>query len=198
MADTRAKILEVATRLTQTVGFDGFSYADVSDAVGIRKASVHHHFPAKADLGAAMVDAYRQAFAEHLQRIDAKAPRSAGRLERYAALYGESLRDDRLCLCGALAAAGASLPEKVRLQVAAFFGEHVGWLARTLDDGRRAGELAFAGKAPERARALLASLQGALLVARGLADEALFETTTRALLSELSADRRSAGSTPGR
>lgn len=50
MNDTRDKILDVADDLVQRVGLNAMSYTHISDAVGIRKASIHHHFPRKEDL----------------------------------------------------------------------------------------------------------------------------------------------------
>ena len=44
------EILEVGQELIQTVGYDGFSYRDIADRVGIKSASVHYYFPAKTDL----------------------------------------------------------------------------------------------------------------------------------------------------
>ena len=57
MRDTRAELLIQAETLVRGRGYAGFSYADLAEAVGIRKASIHHHFPTKVDLGAALVAA---------------------------------------------------------------------------------------------------------------------------------------------
>ena len=182
MSGTRASIIEVATRLAQTSGFNAFSYADISLAIGIRKPSVHHHFPAKADLGVAMVQTYRDTFRKHLAKIDAKGGTSEARLTRYAKLYEASLASERMCLCGMLASDAQTLAESIRVEVSAFFAEHVAWLTRTLERAREAGELAFDGSAEGRAKIFLAALQGALLVSRGSKDEQFFTSTARALV----------------
>ena len=189
VVDTKDTIIEVATKLAQTVGFNAFSYADIAAAIGIRKASIHHHFPAKADLGAAMVETYRATFTEHLRRIDAKGGKSGARLKLYAKLYEASLLSERMCLCGMLASDASTLAESIQIQVNGFFAEHVAWLARTLDEGRRAGELTFDGAPAGRAKMILAALQGALLVARGTDDPTFFETTAHELISGLSPKR---------
>jgi TetR/AcrR family transcriptional repressor of nem operon len=44
---TYDKILRLTDTLIQQRGFLGFSYADLEKAIGIRKASIHHHFPGK-------------------------------------------------------------------------------------------------------------------------------------------------------
>ena len=53
--DTAARILDVAERLVQTRGFNGFSYADVASELDVTKASLHYHFPGKAELGQALI-----------------------------------------------------------------------------------------------------------------------------------------------
>src|SRR5262245_54685328 len=150
MAATRApgtadRILDVSERLVQLRGYNAFSYADVAKAVGIRKASLHHHFATKADLGRALVVRYREAFLNALGTIDDKGDGALDRLERYAELYGSVLRKKRMCMCGMLATDAATLPKPVRESVAGFFTENVGWLARVLDQGRKRKELRFEG-----------------------------------------------------
>jgi TetR/AcrR family transcriptional repressor of nem operon len=186
VTETRDSIIEVATRLAQTSGFNAFSYADISAAIGIRKASIHHHFPAKADLGVAMVQSYRTAFRAHLAQIDAKGGSSEARLLRYAKLFEGSLADERMCLCGMLASDAQTLSGNMKSEVSAFFAEHVAWLADTLGRGRDAGELAFEGTVKGRARLVLAALEGALLVSRGTEDPQFFTSTARELIKSLS------------
>lgn len=50
---TYDRLLECADTCIQENGFEGFSYADLAKTLGIRKASIHHHFPTKNDLGLA-------------------------------------------------------------------------------------------------------------------------------------------------
>jgi TetR/AcrR family transcriptional repressor of nem operon len=187
VATTEDNIVETGTRLAQTLGFNAFSYADIAEVVGIRKASIHHHFPAKADLGVAMVAAYRSNFTLSRQRVDKHAGSAVSRLQRYAGLYRASLLDERMCLCGMLASDAATLPEPIKLQVSAFFAENVAWLARTMDEGRATGELSFDGTSADRAKMMLAALQGALLLARAMGDRAFFDTAVHELIDSLAA-----------
>lgn len=55
---TRTKIMEAAEQLLRTRGYSDFSYADLVEQAGIRKPSIHHHFPTKEDLGVAIVSDY--------------------------------------------------------------------------------------------------------------------------------------------
>ncbi len=108
------RILDVAVQLAQTRGFNGFSYADIAEKLVVTKASLHYHFPSKADLGRSLIERYRRAFADALATIDRQAPDARERLRRYVGLYDTVLRDDRMCLCGMLAAEYATLPEAMQ------------------------------------------------------------------------------------
>jgi TetR/AcrR family transcriptional regulator, transcriptional repressor for nem operon len=175
----------VAERLVQTRGWNAWSYADVSLALGIRKASLHHHYSTKAELGEALVARYRQAFLASLHAIEAGSADPLRRLERYARLYGSVLRSRRMCLCGMLAADVATLPAGMRASVARFFAENEAWLTRVLEEGRRTGGLGFAGPAAATADFLIASLEGAMLLARGRGRAGVFDAAARRLLAGL-------------
>src|ERR1700694_5969609 len=101
--DTSGRILDVAERLVQTRGFNGFSYADVAAALRVTKASLHYHFPSKADLGRSLITRYQQGFLSLLEGLDRSGAGAREKLRRYAKIYADVLRDDRMCLCGMLA-----------------------------------------------------------------------------------------------
>src|SRR5271166_5391358 len=114
-------ILDAAERLAQTRGYNGFSYADVAAQLGVTKASLHYHFPSKAELGRALIERYHAGFVEALGIIDREVDEPCGKLERYVALYDAVMRNDRMCLCGMLAAEHATLPQAMQLQLQLFF-----------------------------------------------------------------------------
>ena len=60
--DTAVRILDVAERLVQVHGFNGFSYADIAADLQITKAALHYHFPGKAELGEALIVRYAERF----------------------------------------------------------------------------------------------------------------------------------------
>ena len=178
-----SRILDVAERLVQTRGFNAFSYADIAKSLGVQKASLHHHFATKADLGQALVGRYRTAFLAALAAIERDRAGAVERLEAYVDLYGTVLRKRRMCLCGMLAADVATLPKPLRESLAGFFRENEGWLERVLDEGRRRGEIRFDGPASSLAAFMVGSLEGAMLVARGSGDVEEFERASGRLLS---------------
>jgi TetR/AcrR family transcriptional repressor of nem operon len=183
--DTAARILEVAERLVQVQGFNAFSYADISDELHIRKASLHHHFPTKTALGQALVTRYRQAFMEALAGIRRDNDDARIRLEQYAQIYREVLRKKRMCLCGMLAAEFETLPRSMRDRVTEFFKLNEAWLARVLEEGRSARVLRFQGPASATAAFLISSLEGALLLARSYGKGQRFESVAKKLIGDL-------------
>jgi TetR/AcrR family transcriptional regulator, transcriptional repressor for nem operon len=186
-ADTPARILDVAERLAQQCGFNGFSYADVAAELHITTASLHYHFAGKAELGRAMVTRYTERFAQALVSIEARLPGASERLMAYAELYAGVLREQRLCLCGMLAAEYQTLPEAMRASVLGFFDDNEAWLTRVLEDGRAAGQLRLAGSPRDTARMIVGGLEGALLLARPYGDIARFQSAAQQLLQGLSA-----------
>jgi TetR/AcrR family transcriptional repressor of nem operon len=193
---TAERILDTAERLVQLRGFNGFSYADVAAELKITKASLHYHYPSKAELGEALIRRYGERFAAALAAIDAGATDAAAKLDAYAELYGRVLEGQRMCLCGMLAAEYRTLPEPMREAVIAFFDENESWLARVLREGKREQSLEFAGSPREVARTIISTLEGALLVSRPYAGSDRFRKTSRRLLATLAGRRRlrSAGS----
>jgi TetR/AcrR family transcriptional repressor of nem operon len=183
---TADRILDVAERLTQTRGYNGFSYADVSSALRIEKASIHYHFPTKAELGVRMVARYRERFGGVLARIDREASGPRERLRRYAEVWIGVLRDGgRLCLCGMLAAEVETLPRRVREELKGFFDANEAWLSATLAAGRKARALRFDGSPLAEARALLSGLEGAMLVARSYGEPSRFQAVAARLLKRV-------------
>jgi TetR/AcrR family transcriptional repressor of nem operon len=187
--DTASRVLDVAERLVQERGFNGFSYADVARELGISTAALHYHFPGKGELGEALIQRYASRFSEALAALDADDLAGPDKLHAYAQLYAEVFRNDRMCLCGMLAADYVTLPDPMQARVVGFFDENEAWLARVLEDGRAAGTLRFQGSARGVARTVLSGLEGAMLVARPYGDLKRFRSTASLLIDGLTVDR---------
>lgn len=175
--DTREQLLDLAQELVQTRGYNAFSFRDLAERLGIKTASIHYYFPTKADLGHALLHRYCNHLHGVLEEIAAptrgnKPPTAKRQLERFMnILYDNLTTGNRMCPGGMLAAEHPTLPESVQQEVQRFFLECEAWLATVLADGRKSGELAFTGTPAATARALLASLEGAMLAARTFNDE---------------------------
>ena len=184
-AGTAERALDVAEKLVQTRGFNGFSYAHVAADLGITKASLHYHFPGKAELGEALISRYAERFASALARIDAERPTARERLEAYVELYADVLVGQRMCLCGMLAAEYETLPPPMATAIIGFFDANQAWLTTVLESGRSDGTLSFTGDAEEAAQAVIGTLEGAMLIARPYRDLARFHAAARRLLDGL-------------
>src|ERR1700689_2226422 len=143
--DTATQILDVAERLVQVRGFNGFSYADVAAELKITKAALHYHFAGKAELGDALVARYAARFADALAQVEERADDASTRLDAYADLYLDVLRDQRMCLCGMMAAEYETLPTSMQDAVVRFFDDNERWLTRVLEQGREDGIFTFTG-----------------------------------------------------
>ena len=183
-ADTQAQILDVAERLVQSRGFNAFSYADVAAELGITKPALHYHFAGKAELGEALLARYTTRFDAALESINAECADGLAKLEAYAELYAQVLADQRMCLCGMLAADYHTLPKPMRDAVIGFFDHNEDWLARVLQQGRQDGSLEFPGSSTEASRLIVGALEGAMLVVRPYGDVARFRATAARLIAE--------------
>ena len=182
---TAARALDVAERLVQSRGFNGFSYADVAKELAITKASLHYHFPGKAELGEALIRRYTKHFMEALERIDVDCRDAGEKLARYAELYAGVLKDQRMCLCGMLASDYSTLPPAMQAAVIGFFDQNQSWLEGVLEEGRRAGAVHYESSPADEAQLIIGALEGAMLVARPYGDPERFDAAARRLLATL-------------
>ena len=185
MRDTRTELLVQAEMLVRSRGFAGFSYADLAAAVGLSKASIHHHFPTKVDLGAALVAAYDARYSAAMAAIRAETADGPGRIVAYGRHYLGGVEQGLGCLCAALAIEGEALPERLRHDIAAFFRRHLDWLETVLREGVADGTLRPGLDPALHARSILATLEGALLMERLFASPASFGDTLGALVDGL-------------
>lgn len=167
--DTREELLDAAQALIQRVGANAMSYQDLSEAVGIRKASIHHHFPTKADLLDALIDRYSDGFLGLLDRIGSSRMDGAGKLRRLVDLFEGTLREDaceKACPCGMLGAEIGTLAPEAARRLRGFYRAVVQRIADYLRQGAADGSLKVSGDATILAWMLFSLLEGGMLVAR--------------------------------
>ena len=188
-SETAGQILDLAETLIQTRGYSAFSYQDIADSLGIRKASIHYHFPSKADLGVAVVDRYIAYFGDGLTAIaDDQSQSSMTMLDFYVQPYLQfASTPDRVCLSAALAGEMMAMPPKVRERVDHFFRTHQVWLSEILKRGEARGEFKLPAPASKVARYVFAALQGALLVKRTTNDLSQINDVVAVMKQQLAA-----------
>lgn len=169
MLDRKPQILDVAAELLQTRSFTSFSYQDLSDRLGISKASIHHHFASKEDLLLALTARYRTRQRKRLDELDRQYPNPSDRLGGYLALMAQVANaGTKICPLGALQSEFNVIPEAVRADVQELFEYGKRWLAGVLTEGRERGDMDFEGPPSERASLIMSALQGALQIARAV------------------------------
>ena len=68
MSETPQRLMDLAEAHIRDAGYRGFSFRDLAAELGIKSASVHHHFPTKATLAAAVIDVMQTDFSRLLRR----------------------------------------------------------------------------------------------------------------------------------
>lgn len=170
--NSREAILAAATLSAQAHGYLGMNFRDLAAEVGIKAASIYHHFPSKAELGAAVAKRYWEDAAAALEAISDEAPDAVEALRRYPATFRTALRNgNRICLCSFMAAEFDDLPDVVKSEVLAFADVNVAWLTRHVS----AAGLTTAGDSEARARSIYAAIAGAQLVARSRSDISIYD-----------------------
>ena len=182
--DTATRILDSAESLVQVRGFNGFSYADVAAELAVTKASLHYHFPGKAELGRALIVRYATRFNAALAGIDASGADAPAMLGAYARLYADVLRGQRMCLCGMLAAEYQTLARAdARGRARLLRRERGVGRARARSRAATRERWCLPATPREAARLIVSALEGAMLVARPYGDVERFEAAADRLLA---------------
>ncbi|NKF23651.1 TetR/AcrR family transcriptional regulator [Solimonas marina] len=184
---TAQAILQSAHTLIVDGGYNGFSYADISKVVGIRNASIHHHFPSKVDLVCALVADYRHDAEAGIAALERTAPEPSAALRAYVGYWEACITDASapFCLCALLAAQLPVLPEPVAFEVRAHFRALSAWLVSVLERGAKHGDIHLGGSAKTEAETFMATVHGAMLSARAYGDAQIFGVITQPLLDRL-------------
>ncbi|MEP9376025.1 TetR/AcrR family transcriptional regulator [Aquabacter sp. CN5-332] len=182
-------ILRCARSLIIRGGYNSFSYADISSVVGIRNASIHHHFPSKSDLVRKLVVQYREEAEAGIAELERNVSDPLEQLRAYVAYWEGCIAGAThpFCVCALLASEMPVLPEAVVLEVRAHFRRLSDWLTSVLERGAAQGRFALTGTAKANAEMFMATVHGAMLSARAYGDATAFRTITHPLLERIAA-----------
>lgn len=171
-SSSREAILAAARQMAQAHGYGGLNFRDLAGEVGIKAASIYHHFPSKADLGAAVARRYWEDSAAALDAMLAETSDPLRCLGQYPESFRKALAsNNRMCLCSFMAAEYDDLPDAVKREVQTFADVHVAWLSKLLS----AAGVVKPEQSDQRARAIFAAVAGAQLMARSRSDIALYD-----------------------
>lgn len=180
------EIIAHARSLLEAGGYNGFSYADISARVHISKASIHHHFPSKAELVRVVVARYREEAREGMALLDRQLADPLAELNAYVDYWSTCIREgtSSFCICALLAVELPTIPQEVAEEVRGHFEDLTAWLTSILTKGKAKGQLHLQASPAIEAKAFMASIHGAMLAARGFDDPQTFRA-----LAQLSMDR---------
>jgi TetR/AcrR family transcriptional repressor of nem operon len=189
-SNTADNILAAARRFIVAGGYNGFSYADIAEAVGIRKASIHHHFPSKVDLVQTLVRRYREEAVTGMTELERNVPGPPELLRTYTSFWAQCIEDASrpICVCALLASELPALPPEVAEEVRAYFQFLSGWLTRVFERGAEQGTLTIAAAPRVEAEAFMATVHGAMISARAYGDGSSFGVILAPTLQKLIPD----------
>ena len=185
MSVTREKILELGEELILTKGYNGFSYYDISTAMGIKNAAVHYYFPSKENLGTSILKTNIQRFDEMVENMNNREFDEKHQLESFMKIYVKSNRDNRICLIGSLGTDINTLNDPMREELQNLVERIVSWLAEILESGKQKGLFQFQISARNQAMQILSSLVAGLQLARIL-DKSAFKNIYQSIWEEIS------------
>lgn len=181
------EIAEQTKLLLAAGGYNGFSYADVSDRVHIGKASIHHHFPSKAELVQTVVVRHREQARESMAALDRQFNDPLARLEAYTGYWSACIREGTspICICAMLAAELPILPKEIADEVHGYFEDLTAWLATILEEGLTKGQFKLRDSAFVEAQTFMSTIHGAMLTARAFSKPEAFKSISRAAIGQL-------------
>jgi TetR/AcrR family transcriptional regulator, transcriptional repressor for nem operon len=188
LLSTFDEIINSAKQLIIIGGYNGFSYADIAEVVGIRKASIHHHFPSKVDLVRTLVVRYREEGKLAVAALEANSPNALSTLESYAGNWAQCIEDRSrsFCVCGLLASELPALPPNVAVEVTAFFRYLSTWLTSVFERGAQEGSIILTDTASVEAESFIACIYGAMFSARACGKPEIFATILAPAIRRLS------------
>jgi TetR/AcrR family transcriptional regulator, transcriptional repressor for nem operon len=176
---TKKKILDIGENLVLSRGFNGFSYKNISSALGVKNAAIHYHYPSKSDLGVAIIERARHRFQKWSEWIEKTDLDEWQKLDDFFNIYTNYLiSSESVCLSGAMETEFKTLPEGMQTSTRGLVFDLLVWMENLLSRGRDKGSFSFAGEAKNQAVVLLAIVQGSLQMVRAT-DPTYFEAAIR-------------------
>ena len=163
--DTRTEILDVSAEMLRSRSFNSFSYQDISQQVGIRKASIHYHFPTKEDLGLALLERFLEEVSGWASGLVHESP--VEKLDAYLLFTTKMIQDEKqICAFGVLGTEFWTLPAAMQEAFRNFQARRDRWLTELIREGRELGVFKRIGSPEDQATLIAAAVQGGLQIAR--------------------------------
>ena len=182
---TRNEIIRVGDELIRDKGFNAFSFYNISRELGIRNASIHYHFPTKADLGLAIVDKHIADLEELIERVEGKPPMD--QLRAYLSIYSCARAEGRICVVGALGGDINTIDTQIRARLEVLAHKILVWVTAIMKEGRAQGVFSFASSPRSKAMTVISCMLASLQLSRLTGGERDFDTIKDTIVKELKA-----------
>ncbi|WP_066732727.1 TetR/AcrR family transcriptional regulator [Cupriavidus sp. D384] len=161
----RDQLLEHASVLIRQRGYNGFSYRDLAELVGVKTSSIHYYFPAKDDLVLEVVRLYRERSKARLAAIDTSLP-LIEQAERYVGPLRNDIELNQICLAGMLSAEVLALPDAIRSYLQAHFQANETWITNLLHRAEAERGQPYPVPPQLLAKVLYGAIQNGIITAR--------------------------------
>ncbi|NOH72817.1 TetR/AcrR family transcriptional regulator [Vibrio pectenicida] len=166
LSPTATKIADIAESYIQSRGFNGFSFRDIQNELGIKTASIHYHFKTKQDLAKVVFERYLERYRTQLNIINQQHNGAEDKLRALAAVFVNVRDSNKLCLCGMYASDISSLAEEVTLPLNHFVEMNETWITRVVEQGVTDGDFIDSLDAKAYARLFFTSMEGSMLLSQ--------------------------------
>ncbi len=180
----KADVVPLLAEVFRELGYEGATLSRITDRTGLGKGSLYHFFPGgKEEMAAAVLADVDAWFAQNIfLPLESGEPRAAiATMWDEVAAYFRAGR--RICLVGAFALDATR--DKFAAAIRIYFARWIDALAGAL---RRSG--LAAATARTQAETIVLGIQGALVLARALSDEAVFTRALARLARDLALPER--------
>lgn len=164
-SDTKTQALELAKTYLQTMGFNGFSFQTIADALGIKKASLHYYFASKEEMGLALIKDYEEGYKAWVERVSTLT--SQEKLEKMVKGFMKlTEKNHMICPLGVFSSDYHTVTAKIKKKSRDFHQLQRDWLIKTIDQGKKEGTIKKSLESDVAADWIMATLQGGVQVAR--------------------------------
>ena len=180
---TKELILETTDYLVRSKGYNAFSFKDISNSVGIKTASIHYHFPTKADLGICLIQ-------EHIKRLHAlknhlSSAQPLDKLKGFLSIYTKIKSEKNVCLVGTLATDWNTVDENVKSELKLMAESVLAWVIEILEEGQSKGVFHFQIKVRTKALMIITNMLAAVQLTRIIDNKTDFRNIQDEIINSL-------------
>ena len=165
--DRKTEILQLTAEILRVKGFDSFSYNDLSQEIGISKASIHHHFKRKEDLGLALLVFMKEGAMRAHEHLRGRDLSPWEKLEAFFNMNAQVIENGtKNCPVNALQANVNIISKEMAATLKEIVDLEISLMTAILEDGRQEGQMFFKGKAENHAALIVSTLRGVMQQSR--------------------------------